>query len=67
MGYNIKTGDIVKLRSAKLRVISAPRMSAHFAKRGKTFGWVSCEVIEDSSGKYEVGYRSEFNGDFLRK
>ena len=52
---------------AKLKVLSAPKMVSHFQMRGESFGWVQCEVIEDSSMQYEVGYVSEFNGDFLRK
>jgi len=65
--YNIAVGDIVHLGEVRLRVLSKPNMSTYFAKRGESFGWVRCEVVSDSSNKYEVGYISEFNGDFLRK
>jgi len=67
MSYDIRQGDIVKLDRVKLRVLSAPSMSAHFEGLGQSFGWVKCEVIEDPSGQYKAGYVSEFNGDFLRK
>ena len=67
MSYYVQAGDIVKLDSATLKVLSAPSMSSHFAARGETFGWVKCKVLKDPSGKYEPGYISEFNGDFIRK
>lgn len=66
MSYNFNQGDTVKLDNTKLKVLSV-KMSSHFAKRGETFGWVKCEVIEDIEDKYGIGYISEFNGDFLRK
>jgi len=65
MSYNINVGDIVTMGSTKLKVLNAPNMSGYFAKRGESFGWVLCEVIE--SDEYELGYISDFNGDFLRK
>lgn len=51
-------GQNVVLESATLRIRDHPCK--------KNPGMIICEVIEDPSGKYFVGYTSYFNIEFLQ-
>jgi hypothetical protein len=66
----MRRGDIVYLNGVKLKVLDAPDVQRNPRSIGSmyydSFSWVKCEVIEDKSGKYDVGYVSSFNSDFLR-